>query len=154
MLPLMMAAALAMQAPGQDAATRPAQAASAVPSAPAIPPANESQAASAPAARAWLALVDAGNWDESWRGAGTLFRTRLDQTGWASMIAPVRQPLGGVIARQYSDVAAFTKLPDAPDGRYEIVRFTTDFHAKADALETVVMMKEQADWKVVGYFIR
>ncbi|MBK8375826.1 MAG: DUF4019 domain-containing protein, partial [Sphingomonadales bacterium] len=43
-------------------------------------------------------LVDQQNWSESWREAGTLFRSQISADGWASAIVPVRKPLGAVIS--------------------------------------------------------
>lgn len=45
-------------------------------------------------------------------------------------------------------------LPAVPDGNYKILTFTTQFSAKKDAIETVILSKENGNWKVAGYFIR
>jgi DNA-binding CsgD family transcriptional regulator len=113
-----------------------------------------SSAASASQARKWLMLVDQQNWSESWRDAGTIFRSQISADGWASAIVPVRKPLGAVISRSLAKVTKATSLPGVPAGEYEVLEFQTNYAAKRGAIETVVMAKEQAGWRVNGYFIR
>jgi len=106
------------------------------------------------AATAWVSLVDAKRWDESWSAAGTLFKSQMPQPRWASTIQPVREQLGAVSSRSVKSVTKATSLPGAPDGQYEIVQFETSFASKASATETVVLSNEASGWKVDGYFIR
>lgn len=105
-------------------------------------------------ANAWVGLVDAKRWDDSWAAAGTLFKSRMPQTRWASTIAPVREPLGAVSSRALKTVTKSKSLPGAPDGEYEVVQYQTSFANKAAATETVVLAREASGWKVDGYFIR
>lgn len=111
-------------------------------------------AASASQARNWLKAVDQRNWSKSWREAGAIFRSQVTADGWTSAIVPVREPLGAVISRSLATVATTHSLPGAPAGEYEVLEFHTNFAAKRGAIETVVMAKEQAGWRVNGYFIR
>jgi len=106
------------------------------------------------AATAWVSLIDAGRWDESWTSAGTLFQSRMAEPSWAPAIQPVRDPLGAVSSRSMLSVASTTSLPGTPDGHYRVVQFKTSFANKKDATETVVLACEPAGWKVDGYFIR
>ena len=106
------------------------------------------------AAQAWVSLIDAKRWDESWSTAGTLFKSQMPQPRWASTIQPVRDPLGAVSSRSVKSVTKTKSLPGAPDGEYEVVQFQTNFTNKADATETVVLSHEGSRWKVDGYFIR
>jgi hypothetical protein len=106
------------------------------------------------AANSWVQLVDKQRWDDSWTAAGTLFKTQMPQTRWASTIASVRAPLGPVSSRVVQAVTTAKSLPGAPDGDYEVVQFQTSFANKAAAIETVVLSREATGWKVDGYFIR
>lgn len=106
------------------------------------------------AAYAWVGLIDARRWDDSWAAAGTLFKSRMPKPGWASTIAPVRVLLGAVAARALKAVTKTKSLPGAPDGEYEVVQFQTSFANKAAATETVVLSHEASGWNVDGYFIR
>jgi hypothetical protein len=125
-----------------------AAAASATPSDRNVEPATRS-------AQAWLALVDAGAYEQSWTSASKLFRGAVTQANWAIMAARVRTPLGKVSTRQQSSSERKTSLPGAPDGQYVVLQFRTSFEQKADAIETVVLMAEDdGAFRVSGYFVR
>lgn len=114
---------------------------------------NESAAQTA--ALAWLALVDAGSYDQSWSEAATLFRRVVDQGVWQKQVGGVRAPLGSVLSRSLKSARYATSLPGAPDGQYVVVQFNTSFTNKSSAIETVTPMKEpDGTWRVSGYFIK
>ena len=115
---------------------------------------SASQSAASNAARVWMDLVDAQRWEESWRSAGTIFKSQLTAQAWEASIQPVRKPLGAVSSRVLQSATAHSSLPGAPAGEYEIVEFRSDFANKKAAVETVILARESAGWKVVGYFIR
>lgn len=101
------------------------------------------------AARQWLALVDEGRWDESYRATGAPFRKQNTAQMWASASERVRVPLGAVITRTFASLDA---VP-APPGGYEVVKFRTRFANKAEAVETVSLEREDGGWRVVGVTI-
>lgn len=115
---------------------------------------NDGDAASADAARQWLLLLDGGDWNQSWRSSGTLFRAQLSRSGWAATIKPVRAPLGAPTKRVLGSVTKTGSLPGVPAGDYEVLEYRTDFANRRGAIETVVLARENAGWGVVGYFIR
>lgn len=106
-------------------------------------------AAALDTARAWLALVDAGRWDESYRMTGAAFRKLNTVQVWATTSEKVRAPLGAVISRT---VVSQENLPAPPYG-YEVVKFRTRFANKAEAVETVTLDREDGGWRVVGVTI-
>jgi hypothetical protein len=106
------------------------------------------------AARSWLALIDAGQYDQSWKDASNLFREHVTQAQWAAAAKTTRQPLGAIESRGAPTVRFATSLPGAPDGRYAVIQFHSKFAHKADAVETVTMMMDNGTWKAAGYFIR
>lgn len=106
------------------------------------------------AARAWVSLLDAKKYDESWSEAGTILKAQMPKARWALTVQPARQPLGAVLSRSVSMVTRRNTLPGAPDGDFQIFEFATKFAAKANAIETVVLAREGSNWKVDGYFVR
>jgi Protein of unknown function (DUF4019) len=107
------------------------------------------------AALTWLALVDAGNYPESWNTAAALFKNAVPQSQWVSTVAATRGALGAVKIRQVASSQSMHSLPGAPDGEYVVIRFTTSFEQKAAATETVTPMKDpHGHWRVSGYYIR
>lgn len=117
-------------------------------------PSAASEAASLGDAKAWLALVDQGRWDQSWQAASTLFRGKITAKGWETTIQPVRQPLGPVVSRAFQAVTKTNTLPGAPAADYEILIFQTRFEQRGNSIETVILMREGTAWRVAGYFIR
>ncbi|MFZ3485674.1 DUF4019 domain-containing protein [Sphingomonas sp. 3-13AW] len=114
---------------------------------PATAPATESAATRA--AADWLALVDAGKWQESWAATGQSFQTLNTVVAWQAASEQARVPLGRMLSRQLLGEA---DVPAPPNG-YRMVRFRTDFENRRGATETVSLDREGGSWKVVGVYI-
>jgi hypothetical protein len=113
------------------------------------------EAAAKSAALAWLGLVDAGNYAQSWSAASTLFRQKVSETQWQAAAAGVRAPLGALKSRKVQSATLKYSLPGAPDGQYVIVQFASSFENKGTAIETVTPMKDaDGKWHVSGYYIK
>lgn len=100
-------------------------------------------------ARQWLALLDAGRWDESYRLTGTAFQKLNTLEVWTSASEHARAPLGAMVART---LIGQENLPAPPFG-YEVVKFRTRFVGKADTVETVTLERENGSWRIVGVTI-
>lgn len=101
------------------------------------------------AAREWLTLVDASDWQASFDAAGSAFQEPNTVANWQTASELARVPLGKVVARNaigFEDV-------NAPPGGYKIVRFQTDFENRSGLTESVTLQFEDGQWKAVGYFI-
>jgi hypothetical protein len=117
--------------------------------------ATGSEKAAQEAAIAWLALVDGGQYAQSWDEAASAFRRAVDQPGWTRRVAAVRTPLGALRSRTLKSARYATSLPGAPDGEYVVLQFDATFEHKMTAVETVTPMKDtDGRWRVSGYFIR
>lgn len=102
-------------------------------------------------AQQWLALVDQGQYAESWSATGNLFQTNMQQPQWVQTLTGARTPLGTVVSREVAGSEIRSSLPGAPAGQYALVSFATNFQNKPDIIETITMMDEGGQWKVVGY---
>lgn len=112
------------------------------------------EAESLPLVRAFLAELDAGDWEGSWDVAGPFIQGRLTSAQWTATIAPVRQRLGAVRSRELVSVDRTGVLPDAPPGDYEVLQFRTRFaHRETPAVERVVMVQGEDGWELAGYYI-
>jgi hypothetical protein len=122
----------------------------------AVPPSAQSpEDLAEKSALAWLALVDARNYEESWKEAASLFRGAVSQEDWKKMMAGTRQPLGKTVSRKVKSRTYKESLPGAPDGKYVVLEFDTSFENKKSAVETVTPMQESdGAFRVSGYFIR
>jgi hypothetical protein len=107
------------------------------------------------AAQKWLALIDGGNYSETWNEASAIFRGAVTEPGWENSMTTFRQPLGDLISRKLKSAQLMTELPGAPDGRYVVMQFETSFASKKSTIETVTFMRgKDGQWKSAGYFIK
>jgi hypothetical protein len=124
------------------------------------PPASTASTATAEqeaatSADAWLALVDAEKYGESWDQAASFFRGAVPREQWKQQVGGVRKPLGNVVSRKLKSKRYATTLPGAPDGKYVVIQYDTVFENKATAIETVTPMEDtDGKWRVSGYYIR
>ncbi|MCE9677768.1 DUF4019 domain-containing protein [Shewanella sp. AS1] len=105
-------------------------------------------------AKAWLELVDAGNYSESWQQTDDFFKEQVSVSKWDETLAAVRPPFGKMISRTELNQQNHAALPGAPDGEYLIIQFQTEFENKQAAVETLTLSKASGDWLPVGYFIQ
>jgi hypothetical protein len=107
------------------------------------------------AADAWLALVDRGDYRESWDDAAQLFKNAITKEQWETQLQAARQPLGKLVSRKVKSTQYAESLPGAPDGEYVGIQYETSFEKKKSAIETVTpMLDPDGDWRVSGYFIK
>lgn len=107
------------------------------------------------AAEAWLALVDAGKYGESWNEASTLLKGQLTREKWEQMAPGVRNPLGKLVSRKVKSRTFTETVPGAPDGKYVVIQYESSFEKKKSAIETVTPMLDGArGWRVAGYFLQ
>jgi hypothetical protein len=72
---------------------------------------------------------------------------------WDAAISGMKSLLGNKLTRETTRVACTEKLDNAPPGRY----FIFELDSKVDrttVTERVVLVSENAEWKVAGYFRR
>jgi hypothetical protein len=102
-----------------------------------------------------LALVDNGDYSDSWQQAEPRFQSEVTEQGWISTLENVRKPLGTVLSRKLTSATPMTSLPGAPDGRYVIIQFNTSFANRPSSVETLTfIMVTNGAWKASGYYIR
>jgi len=116
---------------------------------------DSSESAAQAAAATWLALVDGGNYYQSWATTSDRFRNTISRSDWVQTASRVRDPLGTLKSRHLVSATATHSLPGAPDGDYVVLRYASSFASKAAAIETVTPVKESdGHWRVSGYFIK
>jgi hypothetical protein len=105
-------------------------------------------------ARAWLALVDAGQYGESWDAAAELFRKSLTRKQWIDALTQVRSPLGSLASRKFRASQFVTDLPGAPSGEYVVIEYDSQFASGGPMIERITPMKDpDGVWRVSGYFV-
>lgn len=121
------------------------------PAPPPPPPVDPRITAAIGVAQQWIAFIDQGQYAESWSATGQLFQANMQQQQWVQSLTGARTPLGTVVSREVAGSEIRTELPGAPPGQYALVSFATNFQNKPDIIETITMIDESGQWKVVGY---
>jgi hypothetical protein len=104
------------------------------------------------AALSWLALIDAGDYQQSWVTAADHFQSSIEEWQWASTVSKVRGPLRAVKSRTVSSVAFVNSA--TPGEEHFVIQFATNFRRKTGATETVILLKNlDGRWRVSGYHI-
>ena len=115
------------------------------------------------AARQWLLLIDAGDWAGSYAATGQSFKDLNSLEVWTKVASETQPQFGKVTARSVTEVQVkgadtgrtlvSEEFVPAPPAGYQMVKFRTNFSAKPDAVETLTLVQEGGQWKVVGYWI-
>lgn len=110
--------------------------------------------AAAAAATEWLALVDAGEYEESWRQAASAFQDAVTPAVWETSLTDARSQFEPFGERTLTSSQQVTDPPGAPAGEYVMLQYRTEVSGDRTVTETVVPMKEGDAWKVSGYFVQ
>jgi hypothetical protein len=111
----------------------------------------DSSAAALAMARAWIAQIDAGQYDDSYSIGCIAFHERVSLDKWVSVLKTLRQPLGPVVNRKE---ISRTDKPDGfegLDGECMVIKYDTSFKKLPATLEVVVIKREDGKWKGAGY---
>ena len=106
------------------------------------------------AARAWLALVDDGDYAAAWKSASAYMRGVVTKRGLRRSLRAARSPLGPVENRTLAGAEYRTSLPGAPDGQYVVIQYSSSFANKREAGERITpVLEPDGQWRVSGYYI-
>lgn len=99
--------------------------------------------------KAWLALVDAERYGESWDQAATIFKDKVARDQWTAMARGVRSGLGKLKQRTFQS-SSFT---EAEGGQFVVLLWSSSFASMPTATEQVTMAFDDGAWRCAGYFV-
>ena len=102
-------------------------------------------------ARDWLGEIDAGKYDQSYADAGSALHDKVPQETWVKILTTERPLLGKVVNRQEVSHVLHTDGLEGVSGTFLVVSYHTDFAAKPDEVEYVVVKHDFGGWRCVGY---
>ncbi len=111
--------------------------------------------ASSAAAVGFLEQVDRAQYEQSWQQAAAYLKNQVPLDDWITRLKAVRTAAGNNLERR-EEKNFYTKeqKEGLPEGEYMVYIFASKFENKADVTETVTVMLEQDNqWRVAGYFI-
>lgn len=102
----------------------------------------------------WLAVMDAGLYEEGWSQSHPLFQEKLERGQWLQQMQSERMPLGEVKSRTVFDTGYFGNIPNHPGLEMTVIQFQSSFENKPQAIETLSPVRMNGGpWKVGGYVI-
>ncbi len=110
------------------------------------------------AATHFLALVDSGQYEQSWEICGDYVKNEFSKQEWVKQLSAVRSVAGKLLERKqtnyiYTKDSAEAKA-NIPEGEYMVYFFDSKFQNKDHLSETTtLMLGEDNTWRVAGYFI-
>ncbi len=116
------------------------------------------------AAENWLALVDTGDYAQSWNQTSSLsksgiqtrwlFKPGCSEQQWHSSLAEFHTQFGRALSRNLKSKQYAEELPYEPEGEYVVLKYETSFERYNNGVETVTLMKEKdGAWRVSGYLV-
>lgn len=110
---------------------------------------DPSQQQAEQAARQFLALVDARNWQASYAATGGQFRKANTLEGWSKAAQGAHGALGPTLSRE---LVTADYSPAPPNGVWNI-RFRSRFAGGREVVETLALAYEGGSWRVVGLML-
>ncbi|MDP1836281.1 MAG: DUF4019 domain-containing protein [Chlamydiales bacterium] len=111
------------------------------------------------AAKAWLNLVDIGDYRQSWAAGSELIRCRWDACKWNNSLNRNRYCLGKVTSRELTCMQYTCKMKKMPEGQYVILTYNTCFECSGSRCERVILRCDRdcgcgSRWRVAYYSLR
>ncbi len=101
------------------------------------------------AVETWLAIMDGGNYEQSWEAAAGYFQRSITREKWISELEKIRHPLGKVLSRKLSSTK-FSGVRTIFEAK-----FATSFEGLLAATETITYAKQpNGEWQAIGYLIK
>lgn len=106
------------------------------------------------AAMAWLAHLDAGEFERTWETASSRSRDLFPREAWISTLRTARSGLDDPGNREVLEAEEIPVPPGAPDGTYARVVVRTEFTSRT-ITETVSLVRSDEEvWQVFGYQVQ
>ena len=98
------------------------------------------------AAKEWLALVDAGEYNQSWLTANKTLKEQSEKDDWANYLKAIREPLGKIISRKVTRTRTVTQIQGMPDGGYFQVQFVSNRAAARSTIHSNCPGSGRINW--------
>jgi hypothetical protein len=102
-------------------------------------------------ARTWLGEIDAGKYDQSYLDGGSALHDKVPQDTWVKILNTERPLLGKVVDREETSHVLHPDGLEGTNGTFLVISYHTNFAAKPDEVEYVVLRHEFTGWRCVGY---
>ena len=99
----------------------------------------------------WLALLEDKQYGRSWEAASTLFKQYTERRDWSVRIQGFRSGLGPLISR----TPTLMQYAGSEETRQTCtVTFFTQYENRTFQRESVLLVFEEENWLVAGYYVK
>lgn len=107
------------------------------------------------AAAEFLFLVDTEEYAQSWEVSSEALQEMLSKEAWSEKITQIRTFLGPIVERIHQTITYTDSAIDVPPGEYVVMTFVSKFELRERVTETItLLLGDDDEWEVVGYFLR
>ena len=103
----------------------------------------------------WLNIVDSNDYLKSWRDSSVIVQKIMTGEEFQEYLLARREPLGGIRVRRFYSIKRTFRIRNAPEGRYYVILFESEFERQKGVVEKVTVVKSQdsGKWLVCGYIV-
>ena len=102
-------------------------------------------------AQAWVAQIDAGQYEESYAFGCGAMRDKVSQDQWMQVLKALRAPWGAVVSRKQISHIYRPNGYEGSEGEFMIITYDTSFQRLNPATEVIVLKWEDGKWRGAGY---
>jgi hypothetical protein len=103
------------------------------------------------ASKAWVAQIDAGQYDESYAFGCDAMHDKVPQDRWAQILKALRTPWGSVVSRTQVSHIYKPNGYEGSEGEFLVITYDTAFQKLGLATEIVVLKWDGGKWRGAGY---
>ena len=104
-----------------------------------------------PVAKAWLAQIDAGQYEQSYITGGEALHDKIPEKKWLQILTTIRTPIGQVTSRKQTGQTYEPDGFEGVSGEFVTFSFDTSFEKLPSEVEHVILKREDGEWRAVGY---
>jgi hypothetical protein len=101
--------------------------------------------------KAWVAQIDAGQYDESYAAGCGAMHDKIPQDRWGQVLKALRTPWGPVVSRTQVNHIYKPNGYEGSEGEFMVITYDTSFAKLGSATEIVVLKWEDGKWRGAGY---
>jgi len=103
------------------------------------------------ASKAWVAQIDAGQYEESYAFGCGAMHDKVPQDQWIRVLKALRSPWGAVASRKQISHIYKPNGYEGSEGEFTIITYDTSFQRLGAATEVIVLKWEDGKWRGAGY---
>jgi Protein of unknown function (DUF4019) len=101
--------------------------------------------------KTWMALIDAGQYDDSYAFGCGAMHDKVPQDQWTLLLKTLKTLYGPVVNRKPLSHIYKPNGYEGDEGEFMVITYDTSFQKLSSAMEVVVLKWEGGKWRGAGY---